>query len=363
MNNHYLINTFLSLVRLGIGHSMSVPIIDVDLPAIKAFSEKQGLLAVVLDGLEGVQHKGFQINSLQDKILLAQWIGEVSQLYEQRYEQYLHAISDLAAFYDGHGLKMMVLKGYACSLDWPKPNHRPCGDIDIWQFAENKEADALLVSEKGIKIDNSHHHHTVFQWYDFMVENHYDFINVHHHKSNAEFEKEFKRLGADDKHYVELYGNKVYLPSPNLHALFLLKHSMNDFVSFSVTLRQLLDWAFHVQKYGKEIDWIWLKEVLEKYHMIDFFNCINAICVEDLGFDTNIFPHVQFHLELKDRIMNDILYPKYSVDEPSNLLPRIMYKYRRWKANKWKHKLCYKESMWSAFWSGVWSHLLKPSSI
>ena len=32
----------------------------------------------------------------------------------------------------------------------------------------------------------------------------------------------------------------------------------------------------------------------------------------------------------------------------------VLFKFRRWKGSAWKHELCYKESMWSAFWSGVW---------
>lgn len=94
---------------------------------------------------------------------------------------------------------MMVLKGYACSLNWPKPEHRPCGDIDIWLFGQQKEADKALSKEKGIEIDKSHHHHTVFYWGEFMVENHYDFINVHQNKTNAKLEKVLKELGKDDR--------------------------------------------------------------------------------------------------------------------------------------------------------------------
>lgn len=145
---------------------------------------------------------------------------------------------------------MMVLKGYACSLDWPKPNHRPCGDIDIWQFGDYKEADAILSSEKGIKIDDLHEHHTIFNWRDFTVENHYDFIDVQHRKSSPVLEMILKELGKDVTHYVELNDtstgtiSKVYLPSPNLHALFLLRHCMEHFASTELTLRQLLDWAF-----------------------------------------------------------------------------------------------------------------------
>lgn len=357
---------FLQLVRLGIGHSASRDALTeaVDWNEIQTLARAQGLAAVVLDGLNQLKDKREESAvKLPEKQFLTQWIGDVLQNYEYRYEQYRRTIAEMAGFYNSHGCKMMVLKGFSCSLNWPKPAHRPVGDIDIWQFGEYKKADALLESEKGIKVDSSHHHHTVLHWRNFMVENHYDFINVHHHRSNVELEKELKRLGEDDSHFVELFGEKVYTPSPNLHALFLLKHTMNDFTSFSMTLRQLLDWAFHVQRYGEVIEWDWLKGVVEKYNMTDFYNCVNAICVEDLGFDVSLFHGVQMNPLLKSKVLDDILYPKFTVNEPDQLIPRLKYKYNRWKGNAWKHQMCYKESMWSAFWWGIWNHILKPKSI
>ena len=170
-------------------------------------------------------------------------------------------------------------------MDWPKPEHRPCGDIDIWLFGDQKVADALLAKEKCVKIDTSHHHHTVFEWDRFSLENHYDFINVHHHKSHVALENIFKVLGADETHYVELYGERVYLPSPNLHALFLFKHLLLHFSTGEMTLRQILDWAFFVEKHTKEVDWNWLVKVLDENNIREIFNTINAICVEDLGFN------------------------------------------------------------------------------
>ena len=354
----------LKLTRLGLGHSDVLENEIIEWPAIKVLADKQGLTAMVLDGIERLSDE-----LRPPKVLLLNWIGEVMQNYEVRYSEYEKAISSLAGFYNQHGYKMMVLKGYACSLDWPKPNHRPCGDIDIWQFGQQKEADAALDAwfksskVQEFKIDKSHHHHTVLYWNDFMAENHYDFINVYHHKSNVELEKIFKELGQDDSHFVELNGEKVYLPSPNLHALFLLKHTMNDFSSFSMSLRQLIDWGFFVEKHTKEVDWEWLIGLLKKLHMMDFYNIISAICVEDLGFEACIFPIVQFQPDLKEMVLKDVLYPKYSASEPSRLIPRLMYKYRRWQGNAWKQELCYSESRWSAFWSGIWGHLLKPSSI
>ena len=357
--------TFLSLVKLGIGTSNEAIIPnEVDWVKIKALADEQGLTALVLDGLGKVEGEGqTTIGSAIPIQMKLEWIGEVLQNYEGRYAVYEKAIGSLAGFFNAQGYRMMVLKGYACSLNWLNPKHRPCGDIDIWQFGNFKKADAALYKEYGIKIDNGHHHHTVFEWQGFSVENHYDFLNVHHHKTNVELEKILKELGQDDGHYVEVNGEKVYLPSANLHALFLLRHSMSNFAAAGMTLRQLLDWAFLVEKHGKEINWTWLEKIVEQYGMKRLYDVFNAICIGNLGFDVNIFPRVQFDPELKDRVLNDILSPEFSEEEIGGFVSRAIYKYRRWRANAWKHELCFKESMWSAFWSGVWSHLLKPKSI
>jgi hypothetical protein len=350
---------FLYLVRQGLGTSnATLPSLKIDWDEIKSLAIQQELSAVVIDGVE----KLISSNKPSGDMLL-EWIGEVLQDYEYRYESYRRTISEMAGFYNSHGYKMMVLKGYACSQDWPKPEHRACGDIDIWQFGKQKEADDVLSKEKGIKIDDSHEHHTVFLWHDFIVENHYDFIDIHHRKSSPQLEAILKQLGTDDGHYILVDGQRVYLPSPNLHALFLLRHCMEHFASTSIKLRQLLDWGFFVQKHTKEIDWKWLMGVLEEFGMIPAFNIFNGICVEDLGFNADIFPIVQFDPFLKERVFNDILEPEFSGETPKYMIPRLFFKFRRWKANGWKNELCFKENMWSAFWSGVWGKILKPSQI
>ena len=276
---------FLSLVRMGVGHYAEALPQDVNWKSIQTLATQQGLYAIVLDGIEKLP----EIYRPKQEFLL-EWIGEVLQSYEYCYDAYKKTIAEIAAFFNSHGYKMMIIKGYACSLDWPKPEHRPCGDIDIWQFGDYQRADSCVAKEKKVEIDSSHHHHTVFNWGEFTVENHFDFVNVHANRSNAQLEMIFKELGKDDAHSIELYGEKVYLPSPNLHALFLLRHALIEFAATGLNLRQLLDWAFFWEKHGKEVDVKWLCNLIEKYQMTAFFNIINAICVEELGFQSTIFP-------------------------------------------------------------------------
>lgn len=348
---------FLQLVRLGIGHSASLQTKSVDWQKIKALAERHGLSAIIFDGIEKVQ----QDNQIPLDLKL-QWIGEMLQEYEGRYAACEKAISELAAFYNLHGLKMMVIKGYGLSLNYPKPTHRPCGDIDIWQFGEQMEADAFL-SEIGIEVDTSYHHHTIFYWKGFMVENHYDFLNVHYGHRNYELEALLKEQAKAKSHSIEIDGQKVYLPNANLHALFILRHTMHNFAATEITLRQVLDWAFLVEKHSEEIDWQWLLRILDEYKMMDFFNIINAICVEDLGFSADVFPSMHYLPSLKERVLADIISPEFKGETPNNFFNRIAFKSRRWQANAWKQKMCYGDNRWKSFMEGIWSHMLKPSSI
>lgn len=354
---------FLQLIRLGIGTSKDAKISkDIDWESVETLAERQGMLGVVYDGIIRLADSAENADILPLTVKL-RWMGKVMQGYEQRYVLYKKAVDDLGAWYHAYGYRMMLLKGLVCGVNWPKPEHRPYGDIDIYLYGRQSEADTLMVQEfkgQGFKVDNSHHHHTVFQWQGFTVENHYDFVNVHHQKSNVELERIFKELTDDGLPLMAC----CLQPSANLHALFLIKHMASHFSTERITIRQVLDWGFFVEKHGFEVDWEWLRLLMVKFHMDEFFDCINLICVEDLRFDKHVFYYLsEAKSELKERILYDILKPEFSEPEPKHVWKRIPFKYRRWKANEWKHELCYNESMRSSFWSGVWNHLLKPASI
>ena len=206
-----------------------------------------------------------------------------------------------------------------------------------------------------------------------MVENHYDIVNVHVQKSSSELEKIFKELAMDDSNIVEIDGQKVYLPVPDFHALFLIRHALSHFAAVEINLRQVLDWAFFVEKHTREIHWDWFWDVCDRFHMTEFVRILNAICVEDLGFEAVVFPGggklanidgcTFADKTLKNRVLTDIISPEFTEEQPSGMIRRVLYKYRRWQANAWKQRLCYQEGRFKTFWKSAWAHLMKPSSI
>ena len=88
---------------------------------------------------------------------------------EQVYELYVNTIKDLGRLIGRNGLYMMVMKGYGCSLHYPKPNHRPCGDIDIFLMDKEgrhdeemvKAIDDVVAKEKGAQISYDDEHHSI----------------------------------------------------------------------------------------------------------------------------------------------------------------------------------------------------------
>ena len=351
------------LVRLGIGHTDFTDFTDkVEWEALKALADQHGLSALVLDGLNEVRKYNDNANVNPNlnipQMMLLQWIGEVMQNYEQRFVQYEKAIGSLAGWYKQHGCKMMVLKGYGQAQNYPIPSHRPCGDVDIYLFGDQEKADKLLQEELGITIDNSYHHHTVFRFKEETVENHYDFLNVHVRPSNKRMEEKLKSLAnLDDKDNLD---DNIIIPSVEFNAIYLLRHCAAHFASTEMTVRQVLDWAFFMEKHHQEIKWDEYIPYLRGEGMFRFYNLLGLFCMTYLGFDASIF-HGLYSDSLFERFSNEILSPEFKDHEDGTLLHSLSVKPRRWWHNRWKNRLCYPDSAWEEFVYGLWAKVLKPS--
>lgn len=352
----------LSLVRLGIHPETELkPSPEAfDWQAVSDTAGKHGVKAIAWDGYSRL-YEAEMVKSDMDKQVKKQWVGNLLLATEQKYPKYRIAIGHLAAFYGKHGIRMMVLKGYGLSLNYPIPSHRPCGDVDIWNFGEYQRADKVLHDELGIAVDNSHHHHTTFHFEDQFFENHYDFINVHSHPSSKVVEARLKELAFQDNEAIDIDGQRVYLPSPDFNALFLLRHTAAHFAGEHMSIRQLLDWGTFVQKYHDRIDWSGLVSFVDSVGMTPIFRILNGICVDYLGFAAELFP-ADRHPEEK-RVLEDIFSPEFSDNCPSGILRELMWRFQRWKHGAWKHRLVYPESMLRTFFVQVVSHLMKPKSL
>lgn len=340
------IDAVLYLVRVALDHwdgALWEPIrqfsID-DWKQTKRFATDQQVPAIALDGLSVLiaQYPDIHVGVSQEdwELFYIKWVGQ-QMVVEQQYEQYVATLSHLARFYHQHGIRMMVLKGYGLSLNYPKPNHRLVGDLDIYLFGKQVEADCL-VAATGIKVDKTHHHHTIFHYEGVLVENHYDFLNIYTHRGNRQIEEKLKKESQMCRKSDAIAN--VYFPSDEFNTLFLLRHMGAHFAADRMTIRQLLDWALIPQV-----------ELTEEYKMGDYHQIVNAVCNDYLGFH---LPEGNADSNLVRRVFDDIVAP-YSQDRET-----LLFRFRRWFANRWKNQLFYQENLFISFFIHLWSHLVRP---
>lgn len=361
---------FLSLVKSAVsGHCPNSSAFNgKDWTEIIKMSYSQAIPVLVIDGLQNCfksnpNNNPFANETASDKLKRIQWFGNVVA-YERLYAKHEKAMADLAVLYATKDIQMMVIKGYGLSLDWPVPNHRPVGDLDIYNFGKWKEADALVAKECGIRVDEGHEHHTVFNYKGVSVENHYDFINTKAHRDAPKIETILKTLADKNCREIEIRGATIYLPSADFNAIFLMRHMGQHFAGEHLNLRHVLDWGFFVRAHHKEVDWKTAIDFLKEIGIYTFFNQINAICVDHLGFSESCFPAIERNKDLEERILMDILHPEFAEEKPSSgLISTLTFKLRRWWHNRWKHPLVYKEWLLPMFLTLLWSHLRRWGTI
>lgn len=356
MLNKSVLN-LLALTKSALTNSiLSQPIENIDWHTVYSLALRQGISAIVLDGIGRLP-----VEVRPPKPILLQWIGQATMM-ERMYAKHRGLIPSLASVYAKDGIRMLLLKGYGCSLCYPKPEHRPTGDIDVYLFGKQNEADILVEKQHGIKVHREYHKHSTFNYGGVEVENHAKFIDDVSHKSNIRFES-ILLVVLDKEECLKSPIDNVLLPSPTFNALFLLRHTGEHFASNEITLRHVLDVGTFFHRYHSKIDWALVFKVYKEERMLRFFNAIATICVEYLGIDVACFASddkqytYQSDSTLADRILSDIFEKKdvlpmttAGIDTISKKLKYVIDKSHRWWHNRWKYQLVYNENLVESFW-------------
>ena len=339
---------FFELIRIALGNQVCLSRTpnESEWDELYAIAKEQGLLGVTFAGVQKL------LNQQQEppKMLYLTWMG-MSARIQQKWERHEAFIGRLAGFYEKHGINMMLLKGYGVSQYYPEAKLRTPGDVDVYLFGDWKKADDAISEELGVTVCNDSEHHTKFTIDDITVENHYDFVNTRIRRSSQKLELVFKELAQDKTNVIDVRGQKVYLPSDKLNAIFLLRHCAGHFASEGITMRNVLDWGLFVQS-TKDLDWEWLWQLAKEYNMHRFLACLNMICVEDLGLDGLKFNMRYVDQQLKARVLKEIM-------NGTDLVPgaSAWERTKRWWKHRWKHEICYSDSMLSSFVYSVRANL------
>lgn len=333
------------LLKSALGNTdNSIQFDQIEWESVIRLAEIQGVISCAFDGL-----KRLSSPPNMDIETYLTWLGKATSCSDQ-YDSYVQTVSNLAEYLTKEGVKMMVMKGLGCSLNYPVPSSRPCGDIDIWLFGNHQKANSLVESRFGAIVDYGNPHHSVFPFEDRMVENHASILDINVHKSNRYLNDLLVEL-ADEAAPFDINGQLVYLPSVRFNSIHLLRHMASDFATTNTNLKQVMDWATFV--IHNDVDWNFVREITHKSQMNHFLDAINGICVRFLGYASELFPIEEKNVKLQERVLCEILenryYGKLESSDSSYTITYGLSKTATLFRNRWKHKMVFDEGIFETF--------------
>lgn len=339
-------NAFLKLVRLGVGHQADAIPQKIDWQEVKELAVKQGLEAIVLDGIENLPDY-----QRPPKVFLLRWVGEVLQDESVNAIQQKEA-GEMALLFHNNKIHTYVLKGAVVAECYPKPEHRASVDMDCYLLPEKVEFDAWsfgndLIKSKGFDVSFDFYKNSTFCLPGLTVENHKYFTPFRGNKKLEHLEVMLQGMMKEDKGEDQFEGVWLYRPPVMVTALFLIEHAYSHFLHEGLTWRHVLDWMMFSKKHKKDIDWYSLDALIDEFGFRKFY---------DSFYDLGQFLLGEVHeggLTKSDKLMLEDIWNELDLhDTVKGVKGKLALAGNTWRA-KWKYRYFADISMIHAIWIQV----------
>jgi len=308
-------------------------------------SARQGVLAIVYEVVSALPKEQQPPRNLNIKWALG------TESIEQRYQRQFSVANELACCYRKSGISLIILKGLGLACYYPIPNHRECGDIDIYLTAQD-DTNILDIRSKR-ESGHSYYKHDSFYYNGTCVERHNYFTSFRGNGEIKWFENLLHKHIDVMSEYSQLGDTLLYVPNPTVNALFLAYHSINHFLIEGITIRHLLDWGLFIKQEQNNIDWHYFYEVCDRMRYSKFIDTINGILVNKLGF---VFDNAAIHTESQYgiQVVNDILFRQNRHVSGITTWKRRYMVVRNIIQSRWKYNKIYQHNFFVAMAKSAW---------
>lgn len=325
---------------------------------VLSFAAEQGVISPFISMLN---QPGSEIE-FSDEVY--SYFGTIFKI-EDDYKVRIETMKQLARLFSKEGIDVMFLKGATLARLYPCPNWRPWSDIDYYTFGRSDDSICTL-GKNGLKSKDYFHHHTQSSLNGVLIENHYDFFDRHNHKCNHLLDDFMKELAmTEGKSCPFIFEDALdiknsYMLTPTMNAIFLMRHMSAHFVSETVPLRQLYDFALFLKSDGEKVDWKKVVDLYQKSGLMRFARIIVSIIKNNLGIRVteDKCPLISESGPMAEKVWQSIIsieggnpYKRYG-------FRYMVYEVKTFFRNRWKHSLVYPdESYVRLFFVYAWSHV------
>ena len=321
----------------------------IDWQKIYTLATQQGVLAIVLDAISLLPAE-----QQPPKELKMRWIASTMAI-ERRYNHQRGVASIVADKFAEQGIKLYVLKGFAMSGYYPKPEHRECGDLDCFLGAEYERGNQVA-EEFGAKVTRDYYKHSHIHYQKLLIENHQFCVGIRGSRKLKAFERHLESIISKGATYIA--DTKLIKPSADFNALFLTAHAMTHFLVEGIKLRHLCDWALLLAHEQDSIDWAEFYRWTDRMGYTLFANTMTAMAIEYLGVEvTN--PNIQCDSRYKERILEDMFCTGNIFNRGLSTWCVRMLSIRNRVGSMWRFHKIYHKSLLGHLFRQVWGFLFE----
>lgn len=358
------------LLRDAIGRSLdSIQLEDVDWVSVWQLAKRQGVSMMAGDGVTQWVSRGSVVveetvsspSAMIDESLYLTWVGQTMS-QETKTWKHLALLKEFSKRCHEQGVLVYVLKGLAFALNYPIPQHRGCGDIDVFLLGD-PNFDGVKVEDQrayeignevaeamGAQVDADWYKHSQIHFGEVMMENHAYLVCTREGKLSKSFNQYLIDILKQPGVRRKLPQTETLIPPTQFNALFMMSHSLSHFVEEGINLRHVLDWATFLQKESGYLDWSQFYADCEQYHLKRFVDVMSDIVVNHLGIEVS-HPIINTHSPYTGKVLHSILYDDAKVfgTEGSSWNHRLrivknIFRYR------WKYSEIYEMSPMRYLW-------------
>ena len=193
------------------------------------------------------------------------------------------------------GVESVLLKGQGIARNYPRPELRQCGDIDLYVSLENAEKSHELLAPIADKIDakelipvGKHFHVTMDGGVEVEVHRYTQTINV---ASLNEIYQTASGFGTTANLVAyDFYGVPVNTPADDFNAFYVFDHLFHHFLTSGVGLRQLCDWMMFLHNRSGNLNHEYLHQLLVDMKLLEPWQAMGCVLVDKLGLPEEEFP-------------------------------------------------------------------------
>lgn len=245
---------------------------------IYAISKEQTVTGIMLDAISRLPEE----QKPETKLRL-QWIMQQKAIEAQN-KKMNKVLASLVSECRGQGIEPYLLKGQGVAQNYPIPEHRICGDIDIYLTPGQFEKAVDYLQAMNYKLEGDPDEaHTETTYIGFKLEIHKKSATFYTKRLQRRYNEIIELILASGARHITIDGNRIPVLPPMANALQMLSHMLRHMIFSGLGLRQVCDWVLFVYRYQQQID----KEQFIKYakelQLWETYKAVTAIATDYLG--------------------------------------------------------------------------------